>query len=136
MIEHKKQPTRKTCGQTVCAMLAGVAPEVVIADLGDRGTRGIDLVRWLRPRGFALPDRPVRFRFDRDRAWSRAGLALPPTAIVRVDFGVDRRHTHWILWAEGRYWDPDAPIVNGRDDGHAWLARGGRIYSILPVVTP
>lgn len=131
MIEHKAQPTRKSCGQTVCAMLAGVAPESVIAEIGDRGTSARDLVRWLRARGFSVADRPKRFRFDRE---VDPRPLLPPTAILRIDWSTDRKKTHWILWAEGRFWDPGAPIVAGDDDGcYWWLARGGRIYSILPV---
>lgn len=114
-------------------MLAGVDPEIVIAEMHGRGTSGADLIRWLRSRGFVVADAPRRFAFDRE---VDPRPHLPPVAIVRVDWSTDRRRTHWILWAEGRFWDPDAPIVNGADDGFAWLARGGRIYSILPVEVP
>lgn len=136
MIVYQRQPTRRTCGQTVCAMLAGVDVAVVIAETRRGGTSGADLIRWLRGRGFVVPDAPRRFAFDRRAFWVDPASQLPRTALVRVDWASDRRRTHWILWAEGRFWDPSAPIIHGVDDGFAWLARGGRVYSIVPVERP
>jgi len=118
-VRHHLQPTRRTCGQTVCAMLAGVEPVDVIRDLGKGSTTGRRLIAWLRARGVTVADRVQRFRQGTD--------PLPEVAIVRVDWSTDRKRTHWILWADGRFWDP------GTEDGLAWARRGGRLYSIIPV---
>lgn len=132
-IVHRRQPTRHTCGQTVCAMLAGVEPTTVIAEMHGRGTSGADLIRWLRGRGFVVADAPRRFAFDRE---VDPRPNLPAIAIVRIDWSTDRRRTHWILWANGRFWDPDPLPVSGIDDGFAWVARGGRIYTTILVEPP
>jgi hypothetical protein len=110
-------------------MFAGVEPAEVIRDMGNRGTHGVDLIRWLRDRGFILPNRPQRFVGYSPDLDPRP--RLPATAIVRVDFTKNRRRTHWILWAEGRFWDPSAAMP---DETSSLMSLGvGRIYSILPV---
>lgn len=131
MITHRLQPTPRTCGQTVCAMLADVDPAEVIRTMGKRGaTRGVDLVRWLRARGFTIADRPVRFVDYSLAKTTDLKARLPAAAIVRIDWGTDRKRTHWILWVDGRFYDPD------NADGFLWAHRGGRIYSFIPFTAP
>lgn len=123
-IVHQLQPTPKSCGHTVLAMLVGVPAADVVRELRDRGTGWRDLARFLLSRGLWFARPPQRFRFDRE---IDPRPALPATAIVRVDWSTDRKKTHWILWADGRFWDP------GDVDEFGWLRRGGRIYSVREV---
>lgn len=116
---HQLQPTRRSCGQTVCAMLAGVDAMEVIGEMGRAATSGRRLIAWLRGRGVDIAERPQRFTQGRD--------PLPDVAILRIDWSTDRKRTHWMLWADGTFWDPGSAYPL------AWARNGGRIYSIIPI---
>lgn len=129
MIRHITQPTWNTCGQTCLAMLACVPVESVVSDIGRRGTHGSDLIRWLRAHGFVTDARPRRFPDYDPKVDPRP--RLPPITLVRVDHGRHRQSTHWLLWAEGRFWDPAAKTADERE---SLLSLGnGRIYSLIAV---
>jgi hypothetical protein len=121
MIEHRLQPTAKSCGQTVLAMLLGCEPDEVIAEVADkRGTSGKQLVAYLRARGWRTEERPRRIG---------AGEALPPLSIVRVIWNEQRHRTHWILHVAGEFFDP-------LEHPSSWQAKGGRAMSCIRVEAP
>lgn len=102
-ITYQSQPYRRACGQTCVAMLAGVDVEWLIGDFHAAGLPTRDLVALLRRYGFQTADRlrQVR-RSDPD--------ALPAVAVVKVAYRLPAGRLaddwHWVLWAQGRYWDP------------------------------
>lgn len=126
MITRQQQPTRRSCGQTVVAMLLGVPAADVIAEMGDKGTSGKQLAAFLQARGFKAG--PVA-RFRHPPAVDPRPK-LPPLAIVRIDWGRDRKRTHWVLWAEKRFHDP---LLVG---DFTWAVGGGRLYSYMPIERP
>lgn len=115
-MKHQTQPSRRSCGQTCIAMLIDVSAADVIADIPDKkGTHGHQLAAYLNARGFHVPTRPQRYRGS-----------LPERAIVRVRWDEKQHRSHWIVWADGRFWDPLGP-------DEAFYEHGGRIISYLPV---
>jgi hypothetical protein len=113
-IRHQFQPSRRSCGQTCIAMLLGVPATEVIASIPDRkGTSAKQLIEYVQSVGWTTA--PIR-RF--------AGADLPPLAFVRVIWRELRHRTHWILWANGRYFDPVG-------DPSRWAEEGGRIMSFV-----
>lgn len=115
----QRQPTANTCGQAICAMIAGIPVKQVVASMGDTGTRYPDLRRYLDQHGWTVA--PAR-RYRPGRTQIRSDLA-----ICRIDWGVARIRTHWVLYAGGTFLDPDHP------DPHEWLRRGGCWYSLALV---
>ena len=110
-------------------MLAGVPVADVISDMGDSGTRPQELIRWLRGRGYVTDSRALRFVGYSPNVDPRP--RLPKRALVRVDHGIARVSTHWLLWADGRFWDPAALTSDQRE---SLLSLGnGRIYSIIQI---
>jgi hypothetical protein len=115
---HQLQPSPRTCGQTVLAMLLGCDPVEVIAELGDEPTSAKTLIAYLRRRGWITDPRAVRVRDV---------VKLPPLCIVRVIWNERRHRTHWMLWVDGRPLDPV-------EHPSRWVDRGGRIMSRIAVV--
>jgi hypothetical protein len=101
-------------------MLLGVPVAQVIADLPDtRATTAGELAVYLWLRGWGV----TRLRRG----------PLPSLAIVRVVWpGPAWRTRHWIVWADGRFYDPAALDARAID----WRQRGGRIASHIALVRP
>lgn len=100
MITWTQQPSGLSCGQTCLAMLADVPPADVIKEIPDnRGTTAKQLCAWLEARGWKTSGRCVTLK----------GRALPALALCRVRWGGESRRAHWVLWADGEYWDPLTP---------------------------
>ncbi len=103
MIRHVKQPRGSTlCGQACLAMLLGQTLDEVVCGMGGwrRPTTTRQLSRHLERYGWRSAGR-LR-RLSPRTAW-------PETAIFKLVWKrggrpVDR-NWHWVLWAEGRFWD-------------------------------
>lgn len=119
-MKHQTQPSRRSCGQTCVAMLLGIPASDVIADIPDKkGTHGYQLAEYLNARGFRVPTRPLRYRHG-DFPWGK-------TAIVRVRWDEKQHRSHWVVWSDGRFWDPLGP------NEPPFQENGGRVISYLPV---
>jgi hypothetical protein len=116
-IVHQFQPSKRSCGQTVIAMILGVPAHQVIADITDKkGTSAKQLIAYLRARDIWTNDGGrVDERLD----------GLPRNAILRVIWDEKRHNTHWILRADGVNYDP------GNVDGDAYKRNGGRVMSCI-----
>lgn len=106
MIVHQRQPSKNSCGQTCVAMLVGSPAQSVIDLMHDRtGTTWERLRSNLALRGYDVPQRltPYRGSVVDFPTYHEADVAL-----CRVRWGSDPkdRRAHWVLWAEGRFWDP------------------------------
>ena len=131
-MNHVRQPRNSNlCGQTSTAMVIGVSLEESIGLFGSRGkTATRQLVAVLRSRGFVVPDRLVRFTsFDEIPT-----LCLLHSVSVRRSRGYPD-WKHWMVWAEGRVWDP---LGNPAGDPPSLYATSSmvRVTSYLPVTRP
>lgn len=120
MITWQRQPSPKSCGQTCVAMLLGVPAEEVIAKIPDKnGTVVRELAQFLHEEGWEADERCRRI----GRLWQP-----PEVALCRVRWGDPRsRHAHWVLRADGHFWDPLA-----RDP--LFLRKpGGRVLSYIEI---
>ena len=120
MIVRQQQPSKNSCGQTCIAMLLGIPVADVIKEVPDtRGTIARQLAFYLIARGYNVPKR-CQFYVSEG--------SLGETALCRVRWGDDPkdRRAHWVLWAEGKFWDPlaEKPI---------FLRKNGRVLSYLGV---
>ena len=120
MITRQQQPSKNSCGQTCIAMLLGIPAVDVIAEISDaRGTIARQLADYLNARGYRVTSRCMRYVSQG---------SLGETALCRVRWGDDpkNRRAHWVLWADGKFWDPlaDKPI---------FLRKNGRVLSFLGV---
>lgn len=94
-IVHRIQPTPRSCGQTCLAMLLGVpVSDVFVRLVRTRGTTGRQLRRVLAAYNVRTSD---ELRYT---GW------LPPVALVRIEWPVVPRRGHWIVRANGRFYDP------------------------------
>jgi hypothetical protein len=89
------------CGQTCVAMIAGVTLEESIAAFGGKrgATRTKDLVNALRKLGINCGDPPlVKIKYQ----------CYPDTCIVKlhIDHPDLKKSTHWVVWHNGKYYDP------------------------------
>lgn len=123
MITQQLQPTPNSCGQTCVAMLLGMPVAEVLALIPDsgQGTTSGQIAVHLILLGWRVV-KPVRFR-----------RSLPALCLARIVWpgpGSARRRGHWVLFAEGRCFDPA--------DAHqwAWVAHGGRLVSIMALAPP
>ena len=130
-MKHMFQPLGSSlCGQTCVAMIAGVSIEESIAAFGGTrgGTRTRQLVDALHKLGIRCGEPPL-IRIDGD-------CFISDTCIVKLHFEWTKR-THWVVWHEGRYYDPS-------EYGHMLLlkpnnyeyAEGVRSTSYLPIYLP
>jgi hypothetical protein len=101
-------------------MLLGVPVSQVIADIPDtRATTAGELAVYLWLRGWGV----TRLRRG----------PLPGLAIARVVWpGPAWRTGHWIVRADGRFYDPGA----GDGTSYLWRCRGGRIASHIALARP
>jgi hypothetical protein len=100
LIKHMYQPVGSSlCGQTCVAMLAGITLDQAIEAFGGKkgGTRTKDVVAALRKLAINCGDPPLT-RFTGDNC-------LPDTCIVKLHID-GAKHTHWVVWHEGRFYDP------------------------------
>lgn len=121
---YQAQPTPNSCGQTVLAMLLDVPVTRAIRDLGTAPTTAARLRCYLTLCK-RVAGKPRRYRGT-----------LPPLAIVRVIWNEKRHCTHWILYADGRFYDPAEPESRWNDDKFpraGEVRTGGRILSFFEV---
>jgi hypothetical protein len=129
LINHIFQPPGSSlCGQTCVAMIAGITLDDSIEAFGGKkgGTRTKDVVAALQKLGINCGDPPLT-RFNGDCFTS-------DTCIVKLRFE-ESNHSHWTLWHEGRYYDPDeyaAYIMNKSLNGNKYW-EGVRPTSYLPI---
>jgi hypothetical protein len=114
MRELKQPLGSNLCGQTCVAMLADTSIEAVCHLMRTRGkTRTRDVVRALRYYGFTVPNRLIRVMDTIE--------PLPKTCIVKVPHA---RGWHWMLFYEGRVYDPGTPLCLGRVTSYLPVMRG------------
>lgn len=126
-IVHQRQPSKNSCGQTCVAMLIGRPVAEVIASVPDKtGTVAHQLGSYVVRAGGACDERCRPLAAD--ERWR-----LPPVALCRVRWGSDPkdRRAHWVLWADGRFWDPLTP-----DKALFLRSPFGRVLSYLACRAP
>lgn len=84
---HRRQPSKRSCGQTCVAILAGVQPSEVIAKLHARGTSAKDVQKVAALFGVTIATPPTRFE----------GLPVNALMLFRVIWGERRHRTHWVV---------------------------------------
>lgn len=133
MIAHQQQPTDKTCGQAVLAMLRGVPVTDVIAELGGRATRPSQLANYLHRYNWIAARKLRRCRTDDVLAWTHD----EPT-ILRVHWRQPSRITHWVLRADSKIYDPQFAVPSPSVGAYVeWLeVIGARFTSFLALVAP
>jgi hypothetical protein len=126
LIKWLQQPEGSSlCGQTCVAMIAGITLEESIAAFGGKrsGTRTKDLVAALRKLGIDCGDPPLaRIKYQ----------CYPDTCIVKLHFD-NKTHTHWTLWHNGRYYDPDFTGQYTLNCYKGKYPEGVRATSYLPI---
>lgn len=126
MITWIQQPSGLSCGQTCLAMATGVPVADVIKDIPDnRGTIAKQLCAWLEVRGWTTSGKCIpQYRFGR-------GVPMPAFALARVRWGESKTRAHWVLWADGQWWDPLTP-------GQPFFQKrpNGRVLSYVEIVPP
>jgi len=103
-VEYLSQPPASNlCGQTCVAMLAGVTINDVASFLGTEGcTNWWHLIKTLRNFGIECADRMVRYRPSQE---------LPTVCIVRIHFADVKNLSHYIVFYNDRWHDPDGGIT-------------------------
>jgi hypothetical protein len=97
-VKHIYQPPGSSlCGQTCVAMITGISLDesIQLFDGKRGGTRTRDLVNALANKGIQCGDKLVRLK----------GQAKPNVCIVKLHFD-DSKVTHWVVWHNGRFYDP------------------------------
>jgi hypothetical protein len=125
MINWIQQPEGSSlCGQTCVAMIAGITLEESIEVFGKRSaTRTKDLVAALRKLGIDCGDPPLtRIK----------GTMLTRTCIVKLHFDY-QTHTHWTLWHNGQFYDPDFTGQYTLNCYKGKYPKGVRQTSYLPI---
>ena len=116
-IHYQRQPSEFTCGQTCVAMLTGIRVDDVISEIHGHTTSVADLGGYLRKSGWHA-------------AWSltrvNKHVRWPEFAILRAMWPKTGRIGHWMLWADGRIYDPWS-------DPTAYQLGGGRITSYIHI---
>lgn len=103
-MELVKQNSFETCGQACIAMIAGKTIETVIQDMGTDGPTSIgQLIEILDRYGIAHAERNTRI--------SKKNPEPYPYSILTVH--THEGYTHWTLWYEGKYYDPEFGLVEG-----------------------
>lgn len=99
--------TEDTCGQCAVAMLLGISKREAVARVGhDEGTDTPELASVLRGGGLLVGSRLRRVR-DLER------IATPRALLL----GFWKRHPHWMVWNDGRVFDPVEGIIAARTRG-------------------
>ena len=100
-IQYIRQPTEYLCGQACVAMIADVPVDDVIRVMNnDQATGKKDIER-------ALDHYGIRQAKTMTKADNRT--PLPPVCILKV---LVPGYSHWILYANGKYYDPEFGLTN------------------------
>lgn len=98
------QPTPETCGQACVAMITGKPVEEVIKDMKTSGPTSIgQLMEILDRYGVRHAERNTRI--------SKKNPTPHEYSILTVH--ADGGYTHWVLWFDGKYYDPEFGILAG-----------------------
>lgn len=121
-MQHIRQPTENSCGQTCLAMYLGVSVETVLKDLPDRkrGTYSKEAINYLRRQGVRCADRLT----------SAHQRVLPKIALVRIVW--PNKKGHLVLKVGESWFDPllPAPFYGTLPPTREWSG-GGRVASFL-----
>ena len=101
---YHRQPTNKTCGQTVLAMIMGNDPEFVIENMGGNQTAANKLRTVLGLFGYKTTN-TRRFL----KRWYTNTDHTGDAAVVYMKQGVNehgRKWKHWVLYYKGKVYDP------------------------------
>ena len=111
------QPTPETCGQACIAMVTGKDINEVIRDMKTSGPTSIgQLMDALDFYGINHAEKNTRI--------SKKNPKPSPCSILTVHMTAG--YTHWVLWADDKYFDPEFGIIEG-DYPH------GKITSFLAI---
>lgn len=98
------QPTFSTCGQACIAMIAGKNVEEVIRDMKTDGATSIgQLIEILDCYGIRHAERNKRISKKKPVPYKYSILT------VHTDAG----YTHWTLFYDNRYYDPEFGLIEG-----------------------
>ena len=104
-IVYIHEPTDLQCGQAVLAMLTGIDPAQVCAELENhRETTLREMKDFLRRRGFAVSDRRVQVTSPSE---------LPPLCLLSLE---TPRCWHWSLFSAGVFYDPEHGVMRDFPD--------------------
>ena len=111
------QPTDMTCGQACIAMITGKEIEEVIKDMKTDGPTSIgQLITALDFYGISHAEKNTRI--------SKKNPIPHECSILTVH--TNAGYTHWTLWCDGKYYDPEFGLIEG-EYSH------GRITSFLGI---
>lgn len=98
------QPTPTTCGQACVAMLAGKTVQQVITDMKTDGPTSIgQLMEILDAYGIEHAERNTRI--------SKKNPVPHACSILTVH--ANGGYTHWLLFKDGKYYDPEFGLIEG-----------------------
>lgn len=103
-MELIKQPTSATCGQACIAMITGKDINDVIRDMKTSGSTSIgQLIEILDKYGIRHAERNARISKKNPKPYKYSILT------VHVNGG----YTHWVLFYNGKYYDPEFGLIEG-----------------------
>ena len=98
------QPTDTTCGQACIAMITGKEIEEVIKDMKTDGPTSIgQLIGALDFYGIGHAEKNTRI--------SKKNPVPHEYSILTVH--TNAGYTHWVLWFDGKYYDPEFGLISG-----------------------
>ena len=103
-MELIKQPSPTTCGQACIAMLSGKSMEEVIKDMKTDGPTSIGQL-------IEILDRYGIKHAEKNRRISKKNPTPSPCSILTVH--ADGGYTHWVLFYNGQYFDPEFGLLEG-----------------------
>ncbi len=103
-MELIKQPTFETCGQACIAMIAGKDINDVIKDMKTSGSTSIgQLIEILDKYNIRHAEKNIRISKKNPNPYKYSILT------VHANGG----YTHWVLFYEGKYYDPEFGVIEG-----------------------
>jgi len=100
-IEYIHEPTDLQCGQAVLAMVLGIAPQQVCADLcNERETTLKEMRSYFESRGVSMSPQRRQAQSKHD---------LPRLALLSLE---TPRCWHWSLYADGIFYDPEHGVLD------------------------
>ena len=100
-IQYIHEPTDLQCGQAVLAMITGLTPEQVSAELqNNRETTLKEMKSFLRDHGFYISDKRIQVT-GKDK--------LPRLCVLSCE---TPRCWHWLLYCDGTFYDPEHGVLD------------------------
>lgn len=103
-MELIRQPTFETCGQACIAMITGRDIHDVIRDMKTTGPTSIGQL-------IDILDKYEVRHAEKNTRISKKNPSPYPYSILTVH--TDGGYTHWVLFRDGKYYDPEFGLIEG-----------------------